>query len=106
MWQFANPQTSAPARPGLPETPENQLTESQGLDLYPNPAKGHEINLYIPEMKEEERAELNIIDSHGKVSHRESVTRFYTVEHNLHPGLYIVKVQTASRQMMKKIIVE
>lgn len=105
MWQFVNPQTGA-GRQGVPETTENVTPESGGLDVYPNPARGNEFQVYIPQLNADETADLSVMDSQGKVAFSSKVKRFQTITHSFPPGFYIVKAQTATVTVVKKLIIE
>lgn len=100
-WYDANPQT---ARLGV--TSEEVGAIFSSVDMFPNPAKGNVLNLKVSGMKNNERATITIVDSHGMVVLKTAVLKSANLEHNLRSGVYFVKVAGNGINVTKKLIVD
>jgi uncharacterized protein YjdB/glycosidase len=101
MWQFVNPVTARE------RTFDHTTAEDKELvDIYPNPARGKELFVIISSLKENETADLTMIDLQGKAAFVTTVDRSGKVAHDLKPGLYFAKVRVRGMNMIKKIIIE
>ena len=81
---------------------------TKGIEVYPNPVTGSEINInFLEEIKG--TLEVNVFDVNGKlrITRRSSVNNNNMVlRHNLTPGIYIVKIRTNEQEFNKKIVIK
>ena len=82
--------------------PEEKFT----VDVFPNPAKGNQLNINLPQLKETEKAHIAIQDVSGKVAFHIELNKSGTITHDLKPGLYFVRVRTNRVNTVKKVIIE
>jgi|GEM_PF-860183 len=76
-----------------------------GFDMYPNPAKDI-LNIKLNNIS---KANLSIYDIQGKLILEHSITETQNLEikvSDLQSGLYFVKLNTATKEMVKKLIIE
>ena len=81
---------------------------AKGIEVYPNPVTGSEINInFLEETKG--TLEVKVFDVNGKLrmTRRSSVNNNNMVlRHNLTPGIYIVKIRTDEQEFSKKIVIK
>ena len=81
---------------------------AKGIEVYPNPVTGSEINInFLEETKG--TLEVNVFDVNGKLrmTRRSSVNNNNMVlRHILTPGIYIVKIRTDEQEFSKKIVIK
>jgi hypothetical protein len=86
---------------------ENSIEASSVLvDIYPNPSNGKQFNIEIPGLPENELATLAIHDMSGKIALERKVNKASKIDHNLPPGLYIIKVRATDINAIKKLMIE
>lgn len=78
--------------------------ENESLMIYPNPVTGKEFHLSIPALNEGVPVKIQVIDINGMAVMDEEISSGL-VEHNLAPGLYLVKVKGPAFRKVAKIIV-
>jgi hypothetical protein len=84
---------------------ENEEGEAL-VEIYPNPAKGKQLTIIVPSLQENELAHVAIHDMSGKTALQTKVDKTGKVEHDLTPGLYVVKVRTNTISVTKKLAIE
>jgi hypothetical protein len=101
MWQLVNPITAR-------ERTSDQLSleEESLIDIYPNPSSGKEFFVDIPVLKENETADLTMMDLQGKTAFVTKVKRNEKVTHDLTPGLYFARIRTTQWNVIRKIMIE
>jgi len=104
QWQLA----TTTARMSTHDVADRDRNEegSALVEIYPNPAKGNQLHIYVPAMLENETADVAIIDSRGNVALATKVYRSGTIQHALSQGLYFVRVRTDEINTIKKVIIE
>jgi hypothetical protein len=86
---------------------EDETEEGESLvDVYPNPARGNQLFVIVPQLKDDETANVGIRDINGKTALETKVDRTGAVKHDLTPGLYFVRVRTNKITVTKKVMVE
>lgn len=87
------------------ETIPGDEVSGSGVAIFPNPAKGGEVRVLLPE---NHGTQLEILTTTGHVVSTQAVTsREHTVDlSNLSKGFYIIRVAAGGRVVVKKIIVE
>jgi hypothetical protein len=76
------------------------------VEIYPNPAKGNQLFVTVPSLKENESASVLIQDMNGRTGFETKVKKSGVINHNLTPGLYFVRVRTNTFNVIKKVMFE
>lgn len=100
MWQFVNPVTARE------RTSETSMENETLVNIYPNPAKGKELFVFVASLKENETADLTMLDLQGKAALVTKIDRHGKVNHDLIPGLYFAKVRAQGVSVIKKVVIE
>jgi glycosidase len=84
----------------------SETLSGSDIVVYPNPAKGKELSIEIPQLQENEKAQVMIFDSKGKASLETNLGRSGTLVHDLPSGLYFIRVRTNLINSVTKVIIE
>ncbi|HYC86873.1 MAG TPA: alpha-amylase family glycosyl hydrolase [Chryseosolibacter sp.] len=76
------------------------------VEIYPNPARGNQLNIMIDEIEAGEKADVLIRDMNGKLAVQRRIGESGVIVHDLKPGLYLVLVQTRKIHAVRKLIIE
>jgi hypothetical protein len=74
--------------------------------VYPNPAKGNQLFVQVPELPEAAEAAVLIQNAQGRSVLETKVKRSGVITHDLPGGLYFVKVRTVNAVMVEKVVIE
>jgi hypothetical protein len=74
--------------------------------VYPNPAKGNQLYVQVPELPETSEAAVLIQNVQGRPVLETKVKCSGVITHDLPGGLYFVKVRTATAVMVEKVVIE
>lgn len=74
--------------------------------VFPNPSRGNQLYLDLPGLDENQTAEIVIVDTTGKVGFKSQSGRSSVINHNLVPGLYLLKVRALRLNAVCRVIIE
>jgi Starch-binding module 26/Secretion system C-terminal sorting domain len=117
VWYDTKPATPAPAY-----APKNSAVKISGVTeenetafdigrisfttIYPNPAKGNSFNVYIRGLKNQELANLTVLDANGKIVLNTRIAQSAVISYNLRSGVYFVRIIATGINVTKKLVVE
>jgi glycosidase len=104
QWQLIP--VSSGGRTAAPEIPVYEETTSSAVMVYPNPARGNQLFVQVPELPETEEAAVLIQNVQGQSVLETKVKRSTAITHDLPGGLYFVKVRTANAVTVEKVVIE
>jgi glycosidase len=103
-WELV-PNGSAGGRERTVQVSEEEQ-ENSFFDVYPNPSTGNRLTIALPQMKVNEFATASMMDINGKLMWQKKLTKTEEVEHELKPGLYLIRVHAPLGVWVKKVIVK
>jgi uncharacterized protein YjdB len=106
MWQLVNPVTGRMASPETKVIGSEDETASSELSIYPNPSRGNQLYIEVPNLRNNETAEVAIQDINGRTVTETRVDRSGALTHTLAPGLYLVRICTKDIRAVRKIVIE
>ncbi len=84
----------------------HESPETGAFEVYPNPSTGNRLTVALPELGKNEFALIAMHDVNGKVLLERRMTKSEEIEHQLKPGLYLLKAQLPAGIFVKKIIIK
>lgn len=108
-WYSAQWQLIPVSTGGRTAAPEMSVHEERSLSavvVYPNPARGNQLHVQVPELPDAIPAAVLIQDVHGRLVLETRVKRSGVITHDLPGGLYFVKVRTAKAVLVEKVLIE
>lgn len=74
--------------------------------IFPNPASGNYFNVYIPGLKNNERASVAVLDANGRTVLKTQISQSGNIRYNLKTGVYYVMINANGIHVTKKLVVE
>jgi glycosidase len=103
-WQLST--IAARVRTGETAFDEEDAEGERLVEIYPNPARGNLLSIFVGPMRESEVADLTVQDVNGKIALRTQIHGSGSITHDLIPGLYFVRVRGKKIDTIKKIMIE
>ncbi|MBT1685934.1 alpha-amylase family glycosyl hydrolase [Dawidia soli] len=104
QWQLIPVSTGG--RTAASEMPVYEERSLSAVAVYPNPARGNQLHVQVPELPDAIPAAVLIQDVHGRPVLETRVKRSGVITHDLPGGLYFVKVRTAEAVRVEKVLIE
>ncbi|MBT1711467.1 starch-binding protein [Fulvivirgaceae bacterium PWU5] len=104
QWQLIP--VSSGGRTAAPEIPVYEEATSSAVMVYPNPAKGNQLFVQLPELPETSEAAVLIQNVQGQSVLETKVKHSGMITHDLPGGLYFVRVRTANAVVIEKVVIE
>jgi hypothetical protein len=83
----------------------HESMDKDAFDVYPNPSATGRFTIALPALTKNESALVKMHDVNGKVLFEKKMTRTEEVEHQLKPGMYLLRAQLPAGVYVKKVII-
>jgi hypothetical protein len=91
---------------GGAELSSEDIDLQEQVQVFPNPSRGQQLNVFIPGLNENEEAHIAIQDINGRTSMETDVKRSSIIDHRLNPGIYVMRIRSRQVNVVKKIMIE